>query len=131
MRRKIVFFTLALLLVAGALASLFVNVETASASHCYWHPVYTDYYNGKPTLFVYNGKDPFNPPQASSFYIRYQHASNLWEVVSNDNWGVNVSAPQTPHSGANGWHYYYIATRWYSLHPHWNDDWKWSVWACD
>lgn len=110
---------------------LSVMPKAVYASHCYYHSAYTDYYNGKPTLFVYNGKSPTNPPKASSYQIDYKLARGIWEIVPTDNWGVNVNYPQTPHSGANGWHYYYIATRWYSWHPDWNNDSNWRVWACD
>lgn len=125
---KVAVFSLVL---CAMVLGLSVSPKAAYAASCYYHSVYTDYYNGKPTLFVYNGKSPTNPPKASSYHINYKLANGVWEIVKNDDWGVNVNYPQTPHSGANGWHYYYIATRWYSWHPDWNNDANWRVWACD
>lgn len=130
----LVVFSLVMAPVLGSVG-LALMPKPAYANHVtclgYYHSAYTGYYNGKPTLFVYNGKSPTNPPKAYSFHITYKLASGIWEVVRNDDWGVNVNYPQTPHSGANGWHYYYIATRWYSWHPDWDNDSNWRVWACD
>ncbi len=112
------------LLGAGALAVAPQLAHKASAAHCRRLGTYTDYYMGKPILYIWNGSAR---PDHNKLSLRYHNGLYYESVPSPSDWGVRTDAPQVENS--SGWYGYFIASRWYYLHS-WNDDWRWYALYC-
>lgn len=136
MRHKSIFLALALAMLIGSVLMLGTPTQRAYASaqktyisSCRNLGVYTDWYNNKPSIYIWNGAvRPVPSKMSISFYGPFG-----WEPVpSPSDWGVRTDAPQV--ENRNGWYIYFIATRWiYLTTPHslfWNDDWRWRVTYC-
>ncbi len=113
------------LLSAILLILLVAGTTVAQAVNCRNLGVYTDYYNGKPTILIWNGAIRPDPYKMT---ISYYGSLGRETVPSPSDWGVRTDAPQF--ENRNGWYGYFIATRWYSYHAFWNDDWRWNVRYC-
>jgi hypothetical protein len=106
--------------------------SAADAATCRNLGVYTDYwYNTQhnpanaPAIYIWNGAVR---PDPKKIKISYNGSLGREIVPSPGDWGVRTDAPQA--ENRSGWYVYYIATRWYSYHVFWNDDWRWSVSYC-
>jgi hypothetical protein len=101
-------------------ASVANDLDRPAAEWCSGLANYTDYYNGKPALFVYKG----NNPHPYAVAVRFNG-----QIVPDAGNGVQTyTGPQF--EPGNGWIGYYISTRWTWVYYNWNDDWRWSVRAC-
>ncbi len=101
----------------------------AEAATCRSLGVYTDYYKGKPAIYIWNGSVRPVPSKMTLFY----YGPRGWETVASpSDWGVRTNAPQL--ENRRGWYVYFIATRWVVTHTapysNWNDDWRWKVRYC-
>ena len=77
----------------------------------------------KPILYVWKGQGRGNPYAMSVWYNGL-----LGGYVPNADDGIRMSSPQV--DNGSGWVGYFIAKRWYLIHPSWDDDWRWEVRAC-
>lgn len=108
--------------------SLAPGVAQVAQAACTQRSAYTDYYNGKPSLFIYTGSNV--PPNKDKTVIHYYVTGKGWvNVPAPSDEGVRTDAPQR---NSGGWHTYFIATRWFSKQPNWswNEDWRWRVIEC-
>jgi hypothetical protein len=129
--RSWLFALLGVVLVLGSVG--LSPVSPAKAASCRQVGAYTDYspkniHNAQPSLFIWNGSVR---PEWTKLTISYNNGL-FWERVpsgkDNGDFGVRTDAPWLENS--SGWYGYFIATRWYSVHPGWNDDWRWYVQYC-
>lgn len=140
MSKVMVHKVLALIVALSFALSAFTSTSPVSASSlnkengvgsavtCRQYASYTDYYNNKPTLYIYGV--PNYGTDSRGIGIYYYNEQNRWEQVpTSSEWGIQM----IPQVRSGEWTGYYIATRWLwwvNYHPKWNDDWRWYVQMC-
>lgn len=92
-------------------------------------PIYSDYYKGKPAVYVYWIEANSNP-DPNRLKIYFLDDTLGWFTPDNGEWGIDKNAPQA-HPKVNGvWQVYFIATRFIWMHTSswdWNNDVRWRA----
>lgn len=118
-------FAIAVPLLVMLLVTAIVPAQPASAATCTSRPRFTTWYNNKPTLYIWGV--PGNGNDSTGIGIYYLDELGGWSQVSvSSAWGIQM----VPQDRKDQWTGYYIASRWYLVHPSWDDDSRWYVQIC-
>lgn len=81
----------------------------------------------KPIIYIWGLPKRNGAVDPTGIGIYYWDEIGGWiQVPVSSVWGIQTVVQHQYEQ----WTGYYIATRWYLLHPKWNDDWRWRVYIC-